>query len=581
MSTSQSPKILSVDSLAVQFEQDAGSFPALNFISFSLYKGESLGIVGESGSGKTLTGLSILRLLPQTKSLKQSGEITYFPPEGGRVILSGLPERKMKLYRGSKIAMIFQEPMTSLNPTMRCGTQVMETLILHQKISRKDARSKTIGLFEEVLLPRAESLFRSYPHQLSGGQKQRVMIAMALACHPDILIADEPTTALDVTVQKSILGLLKALQVKYGMSLIFISHDLGVVSDITDRLLVMHRGIIVEEGNKETIFNNPGHPYTRGLLACRPPLGVRPMRLSVVNDFLMSNSCISHEAEREPERIARHQKMYDHTPLIAAKELSKKFILSRKLWGKPILWVDAVQNLTIEVYRGETLGIVGESGSGKSTLGRMLIRLLASDTGKIIYDNRDMERLDHKELRSLRKKVQIIFQDPYSSLNPSLTAGECLMEPMKVHKLFPAKAGRKERAMELLAKTGLDKDHFNRYPHELSGGQRQRLCIARALAVEPEFIICDESVSALDVSVQAQVLNLLNDLKREFSLTYVFISHDLAVVRYMSDRIVVMQEGRIVETGEADRLFALPQSEYTRNLLDAIPGRAPERTLTP
>ncbi|MBK7172125.1 MAG: ABC transporter ATP-binding protein [Bacteroidales bacterium] len=561
---------LTVTGLSVEFVHEGGIYKAVDDISFTLKRGSSLGIVGESGSGKSVTSLSIMRLVQQPQGRISSGTITFNDQKGDAVNLLDLTEKEMRSWRGKRIAMIFQEPMTSLNPSIRCGKQLIEMLLQHEKISRKKARERTLELFKEVLLPRPEEAYRSYPHQLSGGQKQRVMIAMAIACNPEILIADEPTTALDVTVQKTILKLLKSLQKKYGMSLIFISHDLGVIAEIADEVLVMLKGKIVEKGPISSIFNAPQHPYTKGLLACRPPLGERPRRLTVISDFL-SGQPIVEDFVSQAERDLQHTKLYAKRPLLKAVRISTHFKSSRSLFGKKPDIVKAVDEVSFEVYQGETLGLVGESGCGKTTLGRTLLRLIEPTKGLIYYGNQELNGLKSSEMRKMRKKLQIIFQDPYSSLNPRLTAGHAIMEPMQVHGLHGKDPVRKSMTLELLKKVGLEESHFYRYPHEFSGGQRQRICIARALAVEPEFIICDESVSALDVSVQAQVLNLLNDLKKEYDFTYVFISHDLSVVRYMSDRLMVMQNGKIQEIGDSDTLFSAPTSEYTRLLIDAIP----------
>ncbi len=561
---------LTVTGLSVEFVHEGGIYKAVDDISFTLKRGSSLGIVGESGSGKSVTSLGIMRLVQQPQGRISSGTITFNDQKGDAVNLLNLTEKEMRSWRGKRIAMIFQEPMTSLNPSIRCGKQLIEMLLQHEKISRKKARERTLELFKEVLLPRPEEAYHSYPHQLSGGQKQRVMIAMAIACNPEILIADEPTTALDVTVQKTILKLLKSLQKKYGMSLIFISHDLGVIAEIADEVLVMLKGKIVEKGPISSIFNTPQHPYTKGLLACRPPLGERPRRLTVISDFL-SGQPIVEDYVSQAERDRQHTKLYAKRPLLKAVRISTHFKSSRSLFGKKPDIVKAVDEVSFEVYQGETLGLVGESGCGKTTLGRSLLRLIEPTKGLIYYGGQELTGLKSSEMRKMRKKLQIIFQDPYSSLNPRLTAGHAIMEPMQVHGLHGKDPVRKSMTLELLKKVGLEESHFYRYPHEFSGGQRQRICIARALAVEPEFIICDESVSALDVSVQAQVLNLLNDLKKEYDFTYVFISHDLSVVRYMSDRLMVMQNGKIQEIGDSDTLFSAPTSEYTRLLIDAIP----------
>jgi peptide/nickel transport system ATP-binding protein len=447
----------------------------------------------------------------------------------------------------------------------------MENILEHENISRREARLRALNLFREVMLPDPEQTFKAYPHQVSGGQKQRVMIAMALACNPDILIADEPTTALDVTVQKTILELLRALQKKHNISLIFISHNLDVIAEISANVLVMYRGQIVEKGPIEQIFNHPQHPYTKGLLACRPPLSRRPVRLKTISDFIDETGNEKDIYISHCDRIQQHKKLYSAEPILQTEGINTVFTTKHNFAGKAVKQFKAVNNVTFEVYPGETLGLVGESGCGKTTLGRTILRLIEPTSGNTIYKNIQVNDLKTDDLRNLRKKMQIIFQDPYSSLNPRITIGEAIIEPMRIHMLHGSENSRKARVTELLQKVGLEASHYGRYPHEFSGGQRQRICIARALAVEPEFIICDESVSALDVSVQAQVLNLLNDLKKEFGLTYLFISHDLSVVRYMSDRLMVMKNGEIQEMGEADEVYTNPQSEYTRLLLEAIP----------
>ena len=568
--TTENP-ILSLNDLSIAFSHEGEQHTAVDGISFELERGSTLGIVGESGSGKSLTSLAIMGLIPKPNGIINSGSIIFSTAEGEQYDLLKLREKEMRLWRGKKIAMIFQEPMTSLNPAYRCGKQVMENILEHENVSRCEARSRTLDLFREVMLPDPERAFNSYPHQVSGGQKQRVMIAMALACNPDILIADEPTTALDVTVQKTILELLRTLQKKHNISLIFISHNLDVIAEIAEHVLVMYRGRIVEKGTIKQIFNDPQHPYTKGLLACRPPLGKRPHRLKVIADFTDGSGNEGDTFINPEERSRQHTKLYSAEPILKTEGINTVFTLKRNLAGKPVKQYKAVNNVSFEVYPGETLGLVGESGCGKTTLGRTILRLVEPASGNTIYKDMQVNELNADELRNLRKKLQIIFQDPYSSLNPRITIGEAIIEPMRIHKLHSDDAARKAKVSELLLKVGLEASHYGRYPHEFSGGQRQRICIARALAVEPEFIICDESVSALDVSVQAQVLNLLNDLKKEFGLTYLFISHDLSVVRYMSDRLMVMRNGEIQEMGEADQVYTQPQSEYTRLLLDAIP----------
>ncbi len=566
--------ILTLNDLCIAFSHEGEQHKAVDHISFELPRGSTLGIVGESGSGKSLTSLAIMGLVPKPNGQIISGSIVFCTPEGEKFDLLQFPEKEMRLWRGKRIAMIFQEPMTSLNPAYRCGKQVMENILEHEKVSPGKARSRTLDLFREVMLPDPEKTFNAYPHQVSGGQKQRVMIAMALACNPDVLIADEPTTALDVTVQKTILELLRVLQKKHNISLIFISHNLDVIAEIASYVLVMYKGQVVEKGPVAQIFSSPRHPYTKGLLACRPPLGQRPQRLKVIADFTEGSGNEEVCFETSAERALQHSALYKAAPILKVEGINTLFTLKRNLAGKAVKQYKAVNNVSFEVYPGETMGLVGESGCGKTTLGRTLLRLVEPDSGSTVYKNIQVNDLNTIELRTLRKKLQIIFQDPYSSLNPRFTIGEAIIEPMRVHKLHGSEKAHKDKVVALLHKVGLEARHYGRYPHEFSGGQRQRICIARALAVEPEFIICDESVSALDVSVQAQVLNLLNDLKKEFGLTYLFISHDLSVVRYMSDRLIVMQNGQIQEIGEADRVYTQPKSEYTQKLIHAIPGRS-------
>ena len=531
-------------------------------IAFTLNESETLAVVGESGSGKTVSALAVLKLIPTPPGNISTGEIMFRKPEGSMADLLKLDEREMQKIRGRSISMIFQEPMTSLNPVFSCGDQVMESLRVHLRLNRRQAKEKVLELFSEVMLPRPAEVFNAWPHQLSGGQKQRVMIAMAISCNPDILIADEPTTALDVTVQNTILDLMKKLQVSRKMSILFITHDLGIVAGIADRVMVMHKGTIVEQGDVAEIFQRPRHPYTRGLLACRPPLDVRLNRLPTVEKHMRGERIGSDGIISVQQRKEEHERLYARDPVLQVEKVYRKF-------GS----FTAVEKATFVVYPGETLGIVGESGSGKTTLARVVLDLIPASGGKITYRNQDITRLTAGKLKKLRKDLQIIFQDPYSSLNPRLAIGPAILEPMKIHGLHGNDRDRKMRVMDLLQKVGLNPDHYYRYPHEFSGGQRQRICIARALAVEPRLIICDESVSALDVSIQAQVLNLLNDLKKDLGLTYIFISHDLSVVKFMSDRLIVMKNGRIEEMGEADDVYAHPVSDYTRSLLEAIPGR--------
>lgn len=567
--------MLQVNRLDVQFKTENGLFHAVKNVSFDLNKGETLGIVGESGSGKSVTSLSIMRLLNAGQT-QIKGEVLL-----GETDLFTLGEKEMRTIRGKRIAMIFQESMTSLNPVLTVGYQVAEAIQLHLKFSKTNAQKKVIELFNEVQLPRPETIFNSYPYQLSGGQKQRVMIAMALSGNPEILIADEPTTALDVTVQKTIIELLLRLKTERNMSLIFISHDLGVISEIADHILVMYKGEIVEKGPLNSLFTNPQHPYTKGLLACRPSPTHQLKQLPVIADFITaggSSTGMSVEAVREKyeykhnEISARKKQLYNQEPILKIEELSKYYTNGSGLFNRSKEVVKAVQQASFDVYPGETLGLVGESGCGKTTLGRTILRLIEPTSGSINFEGINILNLNKSSMRRMRRDIQIIFQDPYSSLNPRITIGEAIMEPLQVHKLYNNDKQRKQTVMELLDRVNLLPVHFNRYPHEFSGGQRQRIVIARALALQPKFIICDESVSALDVSVQAQVLNLLRELQQELKLTYIFISHDLAVIKHIADRIMVMNKGQIIETGYPDEIFNDPKQDYTKKLIASIPG---------
>ncbi|MGQ0829465.1 MAG: ABC transporter ATP-binding protein [Bacteroidota bacterium] len=576
--------LLEIKNLVTDFRTEDETIKAVNNISFTLSRGETIGIVGESGSGKSVTALSVMQLIPNPPGKISGGEIIYHSRKLGPVDIVQLSEKEMRTLRGNEIAMIFQEPMTSLNPVYTCGDQVMEAILLHQKCSKKAAKEKTIDLFKEVQLPRPEDIFESYPHQISGGQKQRVMIAMAMSCKPSILIADEPTTALDVTVQATILDLMLKLQREHEMGIMFITHDLGVIAELADKVVVMYKGKIVEQGSVLDIFSNPQHPYTKGLLACRPPLNKRLKWLPTVADFMKTNDSgeliessqsITEVTEKlvvtAEERKEAHRKLYAKDPILQIKNVKTYFPINKGIFGRAKNYVHAVDDVTFDVYPGETLGLVGESGCGKTTLGRTILRLIEPTEGSIIFSGKSITELKAKEMRELRKDIQIVFQDPYSSLNPRITIGQAIMEPMVVHGILENDKARKERVIEILQRVNMNESHFYRYPHEFSGGQRQRICIARALALRPKFIICDESVSALDVSVQAQVLNLLNELKREFDFTYIFISHDLSVVKFMSDRMVVMNKGKIEEMGDADEIYNNPQSEYTKNLISSIP----------
>ena len=576
--------LLEFKNLVTEFHTEGTSVKAVNDVSFTLNKGETIGIVGESGSGKSVTSLSAMRLIPNPPGIISGGEIIFHQKDGTTTDLLKISEEQMRKFRGNEIAMIFQEPMTSLNPVFTCGNQVMEAIILHQKLNNKAAKSLTLELFEKVQLPDPERIYSAYPHQISGGQKQRVMIAMAMSCQPSVLIADEPTTALDVTVQKTILQLMQKLQTEQEMGILFITHDLGVIAELADKVVVMYKGEIVEQGSVWDIFNNPQHPYTKGLLACRPPLDKRYTFLPTVSDFMQTDDkgnivdngvSVADFTKKlvisEKTRIASQKALFAKEPVLTIKNLKTYFPIKGGFFGGTTGNVKAVDNVSFDVYPGETLGLVGESGCGKTTIGRTIIRLEEPTSGEMLYKGKDIAKMNAKELRAFRKEVQIIFQDPYSSLNPRMTIGNAIMEPMQVHGILANDNERKKRVEELLARVNLDPSHFYRYPHEFSGGQRQRIGIARALAVKPKFIICDESVSALDVSVQAQVLNLLNELKQEFGLTYIFISHDLSVVKYMSDRMVVMQEGKIEEMGDADQICNKPGTDYTKKLIDAIP----------
>ena len=566
--------LLSIRNLKVTFKHENQWIEAVHGINMEVHAGKTLGLVGESGSGKSVSSLAVMRLLNEKTSHIVADSIQI---EGEEI--KGFSENQMAEVRGKRIAMIFQEPMTSLNPVYKCGYQVTEMIRQHETVNSAEAKKRVIELFKQVMLPRPEAIYDSYPHELSGGQKQRVMIAMAIACHPKLLIADEPTTALDVTVQKEILKLLRQLQAETGMGMIFITHDLGVVAEIADDVAVMHNGEILERGTVQDILNHPKHPYTQGLLACRPPMDVRLKRLPVVKEFLDGQwqggkEQILHDLQiTTEERQAQLEQIYSQQPLLRVESLKTWYPLRKGVFGRIYDHVKAVDDVSLEVYEGETLGLVGESGCGKTTLGRSILRLAEPTDGKVWFDGIEVTALEGQALRDFRKQAQIVFQDPYSSLNPRITIGEAITEPMLVHGIEKDKKKSRTLVCDLLEQVGLRADHYDRYPHEFSGGQRQRICIARALAVNPRLVICDESVSALDVSVQAQVLNLLNRLKEERHLTYIFISHDLSVVRFMSDRVVVMYNGKPVEMNDADVLFVHPQNDYTKKLIAALPGR--------
>ncbi|WP_188812156.1 ABC transporter ATP-binding protein [Hymenobacter cavernae] len=657
-----SQPLLSVSNLTIDFNSHRGATRAVNDISFDLHRGETLAIVGESGSGKSVTSLALMGLIPMPPGHLVSGEARFQSSHFGEVDLLKLSDKQLQQVRGNDISMIFQEPMTSLNPVYTCGSQVVEALRLHTKLNEKEAAARTVELFTMAQLPRPEKIFTSYPHEISGGQKQRVMIAMAMACNPAILIADEPTTALDVTVQARMLQLIDDLRREHNTAVLFITHDLGVVAEIADRILVMYRGRVVEQGNVLDIFTNPQHPYTKGLLACRPKLSVGKKRLPVVADFMReapdgsfiaTATTFSQTPDVEDPELSKSNPQnsiettktfpVEHsvsqlnepligfnnapgtesgqplpgssavplptnvaedltagkqggsvaapsvfqedtlaanatsasTPLLQVENLQVYFPIRKGFFNRKPEFVKAVDGVSFDIYRGETVGLVGESGCGKTTLGRALLRLVEPTAGRILFEGTDLAALPTGELRRRRREFQMVFQDPYAALNPMMTVGEAILEPMRVHGVGGTRTEQKARVQELLLTVGLREDHYLRYPHEFSGGQRQRICIARALALQPKCIVCDESVSALDVSVQAQVLNLLNDLKRDFGITYLFITHDLSVARFMSDRLLVMSKGQIVESGPAAQVYAHPQHEYTRTLLSAIPKDEP------
>ena len=575
--------LLSVNHLKLDFKSDRGNVSGIKDISFELRQGETLGIVGESGSGKSVTALAIMGLLPQTARV--SGEILFNHDD--RIIdLLKVPLRQMRHYRGDAISMIFQEPMTSLNPLFTCGYQVIEAILQHQTVTLEQAKAQAVQLFQEVRLPNPAQMIDRYPHELSGGQLQRVMIAIAISCNPKILIADEPTTALDVTVQASILALLRQIQQERQMSIIFITHDLGVISQIANQVAVMYKGNIVESGSLEQIFSQSQHPYTKGLIACRPQPELRLKFLPTVSDFMAEDPVTGEiitkqlDEDRSIQIVSveqsedRSTSLQANEPLLVVKDLRVQFPI-KGFFGIDRRYLVAVHNISFDVYPGETLGLVGESGCGKTTAGRAILRLIKASSGSIQFEGKDVISMSSKQLQRLRREMQIVFQDPYGSLNPRMSVGDSIEEPLEIHRqdspIYQSKQNRRERVAYLLQRVGLDIGAIDRYPHEFSGGQRQRICIARALALNPKLIIADESVSALDVSVQAQVLNLLKELQEEFGLTYIFISHDLSVVKFMSDRIMVMNKGKIEELNSAEAIYSNPQQEYTRNLIAAIP----------
>lgn len=557
--------LLQIKNLSVHFGSNGANSPAVNNISFNIPAGKTIAVVGESGSGKSLTALSILRLLPREAIC--SGAILFNQSSSGQLTkLHSLLPKEMYTIRGNRIAMIFQEPMTSLNPVLTCGFQVMESLIKHKKLNRKQAREKTLELFRQVELPTPEAMINRYPHEISGGQKQRVMIAMAMSCNPELLIADEPTTALDVRVQKNILLLLKKLQQENNLSVLLITHDLGLVADVADEVIVMYKGEIVEQGVCTSVLTSPSHPYTKALLACRPAANQKGKKLAVLKDFL--------EEKKNDSYIDYHDAVIaKNKQVLSVKNLNVHFPADKNFFGKSRSVIKAVNNVSFDIMQGETVGLVGESGCGKTTLGRSILQLIKPTSGQIILDGRDIVSMTEDQLRKERKELQVVFQDPYGSLNPRITVGGAILEALKVHGLHENDKQRKDAVIKMLEKVELPADHYKRYPHQFSGGQRQRICIARALSLNPSFLIFDESVSALDVSVQATVLNLINELKKEFNFTSLFISHDLSVVHYISDRIMVMNKGKIVESGTADEVYRNPTDEYTKQLIESIPGR--------
>jgi peptide/nickel transport system ATP-binding protein len=572
----QNSALLSIQDLTVKFKTQEELITAVNQVSFDIPKGKTIGLVGESGSGKSVTSLATMGLIPMPPGQITSGKILF----NGEDLLQK-SEKQMRQIRGNRISMIFQEPMTALNPVFRVGSQISEVLRLHKGMTRKQAWNYSIDLLDQVGIPDPKNKIKAYPHEMSGGQKQRVMIAMAIACEPDLLIADEPTTALDVTIQKQVLELMLELQQKYQMGMLFITHDLGVIADLADDVVVMYRSNIVEKGHVNTIFKDAKHPYTKGLIACRPLLHGNPKRLLTVSDYMHEDGSEKQVAKTKFEPMIKPDKsdIDSHPVLLGVDNLKTWFPVKGGLFGTVKSHVKAVDGVSFQVHKGETLGLVGESGCGKTTLGRTILRLQKATSGSVYYDGIDVMAQNKEQMRQLRSKMQIIFQDPYSSLNPRMTIGDIITEPMAIHKIGSNKKERFIRAQELMQKVDLKPQHLNRYPHEFSGGQRQRICIARAIGVEPEFIICDESVSALDVSVQAQVLNLLQDLQQDMGLTYIFISHDLSVVNYISDRVGVMNQGKLVELDTAENIYKNPQRDYTKKLLDAIPKGKPKSLL--
>ena len=567
------PALLQIKDLTIDFNTSGGRLRAVDQMSFDIHKQQTIGLVGESGSGKSVTALSILGLIPQPSGVISSGAIEF----NGKDLLQ-LPEKQLRRIRGNDIAMVFQEPMTSLNPVFRVGHQIAEVLRLHLKMNKQQAQKRTIELMDWVGIPEPQKRFKAYPHELSGGQKQRIMIAMAIACEPQLLICDEPTTALDVTIQQQVLDLLQRLQREMSMSMLFITHDLAVIADLADEVVVMYRGQKVEQAKTAPLFDQPQHPYSKGLMACRPQLHDNPRRLLTVADFMDAEG-----RERQPDAsllVPQVKAEKSNQPvLLEVTDLKTHFPVKSGLFGRVTDHIKAVDGVSFQVRQGETFGLVGESGCGKTTLGRTLLNLQTATSGQVIYDGISVFEQDTQAMRALRSRMQIIFQDPFASLNPRMTIAQALMEPLRLHRSGDSPSDHQQRVAQLMQQVGLSPDLLNRYPHEFSGGQRQRIAIARALAVDPEFIVCDESVSALDVSVQAQVLNLLLDLQEQHGLTYIFISHDLSVINFMADRVAVMNQGKIVELNTAEAIYRNPQNPYTQKLLAAIPKGAPEHSL--
>lgn len=567
-------ELLRIRDLHISFTTEGRVHEVIKGIDLDIMKGEIVGLVGESGSGKSVTGLSLLGLLPESAA-KISGSIEYV--HSGKVKqLVGMKEDNFRSIKGSSISMIFQEPMSSLNPVLTCGYQADEMTRLHLRYTKRQAREATLELFRKVGLPDPGRIYDSYPHQISGGQIQRVMIAMAVSCNPDLLIADEPTTALDVTIQRKILDLLMDIRDELGISILFISHDLGVIRDITTRINVMYRGILVEKGLTKEVLSNPRHLYTKGLIACKPPLYHQVERLPVVSDFVRIEedgdtynfTSVNRQGQGDMEK---HNRQSIGSTLLKVSDLVVRYPVGKNFWGKTVSWLRAVDGISFELKEGEALGVVGESGCGKSTLGRTLVNLEKAHSGSAFFKNKDLFSQSDTEWKSTSKHIQIIFQDPYSSLNPKMKIGEAIIEPMIVHRLYNDQKGRKAKMLSLLDQVGLLPSHAGRYPHEFSGGQRQRISIARALALQPELLICDESVAALDVSVQSQVLNLLKDLQKELGLSLLFITHDMSVVNFIADRVFVMNRGRIVETGPTSDIIKDPSDAYTQRLISSIP----------